>query len=207
LEVRNSTPRPLRVTKNLYAALKSLRRLYASLKVKEEGDFAHFWIDAICINQSDNDKRSRQVRMTGEIYAKSESTFIWLGNNTATYLALNMAHELQVHAMRRLGPEADLMNAESDVFQQLARAFHLPNDHSPIEAESLIRALDHLILSNPYFRRIWVLQEAVVGSKKTAVLCANRIFSIMDVYFAYRFREAWREMAGDGGRRAEEALA
>lgn len=37
------------------------------------------WIDAICINQSDADEKSQQVRMMTEIYARASLTFVWVG--------------------------------------------------------------------------------------------------------------------------------
>jgi hypothetical protein len=40
------------------------------------------WIDAICINQSDNEEKSQQVRLMGEIYSKAEVVRVWLGPST-----------------------------------------------------------------------------------------------------------------------------
>lgn len=37
------------------------------------------WIDAICINQSDNIEKSEQVRRMGQIYGESKCVIIWLG--------------------------------------------------------------------------------------------------------------------------------
>ncbi|PVH71318.1 HET-domain-containing protein, partial [Cadophora sp. DSE1049] len=39
------------------------------------------WIDAICINQSDDGEKSWQVKLMGEIYEKTERVLIWLGEN------------------------------------------------------------------------------------------------------------------------------
>jgi hypothetical protein len=46
--------------------------------------FAHqrglmFWADSICINQEDNDERSRRVRLMSTIYRLVELVAIWLG--------------------------------------------------------------------------------------------------------------------------------
>ncbi|KAF7193682.1 Heterokaryon incompatibility protein 6, OR allele [Pseudocercospora fuligena] len=63
--------------------------LHAALKRIHEAETLHhadnlcprtpLWIDALCINQADNQERSRQVRMMDEIYSGAESTIIWLG--------------------------------------------------------------------------------------------------------------------------------
>ncbi|KAF2675592.1 HET-domain-containing protein, partial [Lentithecium fluviatile CBS 122367] len=37
------------------------------------------WIDAICIRQDDNDEKSQQLPMMGDIYTFAESVNIWLG--------------------------------------------------------------------------------------------------------------------------------
>lgn len=38
----------------------------------------HFWVDQICINQTDWDERSRQVRIMGKIYSKAKRVLVWL---------------------------------------------------------------------------------------------------------------------------------
>ncbi|KAH7371483.1 heterokaryon incompatibility protein-domain-containing protein, partial [Pyrenochaeta sp. MPI-SDFR-AT-0127] len=58
------------VTTNLHAALWRLRF---------GGCDSYIWADAICMNQGDNEEKSRQVRMMTEIYSRSNSVFGWLG--------------------------------------------------------------------------------------------------------------------------------
>lgn len=38
------------------------------------------WVDALCINQEDNDERAHQVGLMGQIYSKSKTTLLWLGD-------------------------------------------------------------------------------------------------------------------------------
>jgi len=61
--------RSFRVTKNLYNILCNLRRRDATRVI---------WIDAICINQSDLEEKTHQVRLMGDIYSKAQKTVIWL---------------------------------------------------------------------------------------------------------------------------------
>ncbi|KAI1462799.1 heterokaryon incompatibility protein-domain-containing protein [Annulohypoxylon moriforme] len=49
------------------------------LRWYKPGKFRHIWIDAICINQQDNDEKSTQVQMMLEIYARAKRVNIWLG--------------------------------------------------------------------------------------------------------------------------------
>ena len=43
------------------------------------------WIDAICIDQNDFDERSQQVRIMGDIYKRSVSNLIYLGEDDGTF--------------------------------------------------------------------------------------------------------------------------
>ncbi|KAK4215145.1 heterokaryon incompatibility protein-domain-containing protein [Rhypophila decipiens] len=60
-------------TKNLVAALAELQ--------PEDGDPMTLWIDALCINQSDNDEKSGQIQLMKQIYEASISTIVWLGDD------------------------------------------------------------------------------------------------------------------------------
>lgn len=57
---------------NLYSALEHLR-------VQIGSHVLPIWIDAICINQTNNVEKASQVPMMGEIYASSMFTLSWLG--------------------------------------------------------------------------------------------------------------------------------
>jgi Heterokaryon incompatibility protein (HET) len=59
------------VTSNLYSALTDLRHATKILRL---------WADAICINQTDEDEKSSQVAMMGNIYATAHHTVIYLGS-------------------------------------------------------------------------------------------------------------------------------
>lgn len=53
--------------------------LYSIFK-KVTGDGQSFvWIGALCINQSNAEQKSQQVRMMWDIYSNSTEVLIWLG--------------------------------------------------------------------------------------------------------------------------------
>jgi hypothetical protein len=58
------------VRENLQSALYHLRR---------KGEVRHIWIDALCINQSDNLERSFQVSQMARIYQEAGCVAVWLG--------------------------------------------------------------------------------------------------------------------------------
>lgn len=61
-----------KVRDSLYFALKTLRRPDAAREI---------WIDALCINQADNEERTSQVKLMQRIYAVSSKTTIWFGDD------------------------------------------------------------------------------------------------------------------------------
>lgn len=58
------------VTANLYSALRDLRDTTKMLPL---------WVDAICINQSNNEEKAQQISLMGRIYATATHTIIYLG--------------------------------------------------------------------------------------------------------------------------------
>jgi hypothetical protein len=47
--------------------------------MRENGQRGYIWADAICINQSDVEEKTEQVRMMGDIYEAAQIVVIWLG--------------------------------------------------------------------------------------------------------------------------------
>jgi Heterokaryon incompatibility protein (HET) len=61
------------VKRNLKAALKRLR---------DWGSKENYWIEALCIDQSNVKVRSNQVQLMGEMYSQCTFVFIWLGEES-----------------------------------------------------------------------------------------------------------------------------
>ena len=78
---------PLCITENLELALRRIRGPNRPKNV---------WIDAICINQSDNEEKGVQVSMMGDIYANAARTIVWLGKQSAdSDIAMDFIHSLR----------------------------------------------------------------------------------------------------------------
>ena len=60
------------VTSNLLTAIKTRHRCL-------QGSDVPIWIDAICIDQSNNEEKSVQVRLMGDIYSQAAAVLVWLG--------------------------------------------------------------------------------------------------------------------------------
>ncbi|KAK4955515.1 hypothetical protein LTR10_006454 [Elasticomyces elasticus] len=73
---------------NLFRALQGLRSHWKKDTI---------WVDALGINQADNDERASQVSFMGEVYSRASTVYIWLGT---TFHLNSPQHELtSVHRM------------------------------------------------------------------------------------------------------------
>lgn len=108
------------VTHNLYEALELLQTLPR---------IPTLWIDAVCINQADDDERRMQVPLMRRIYNEAEEVLIWLGpvadqSAEAIPLLVGWAHEfaafLEEHGVDGVYPNTpprELMIQITDAFQ------------------------------------------------------------------------------------------
>lgn len=111
----------LPITQNLYEALIHIR--HRSLE-------RFLWADAVCIDQSNDREKERQIMIMRRIYAHAQCVIVWLGveANEST-VALNTIREAS-------------FEADSD--------FTATSDE--------LKSLEALI-SRPWFRRIWVIAD------------------------------------------------
>jgi hypothetical protein len=128
---------PVRV--NLYKALSHLQDCFVD---------RYLWIDAICINQDDNDEKGQQVQSMAKIFAKASRVIVWLGE-----AADNSNQALEII---RMAAEEQHMN--STIYKSNRQAtLALSNQHPTNSAikETNQQAVLRL-LERPWFQRIWV---------------------------------------------------
>lgn len=135
----------VRVTRSLHEALRQMRRMWCYVVV---------WADAICINQSDNSEKSRQVMRMSELYSKASRLFIWLGNpvTPSDADAVDTIYELS-----ELASSIRIKSYESVGNEQIDLAWE---EWARIDAisENDWRKLQDFFLM-PWFSRVWVFQE------------------------------------------------
>jgi hypothetical protein len=150
---------PTPVTKNLLSALKHLRH---------ESEARTLWIDALSIDQSNNTEKSAQVSMMGEIYRRASRVIAWLGpeeNGSGRVLTF----------MNYIGSQIQI-----DWRTKLVRAAPACTDPDVADAAKDLKldredvfALGHL-LARPWFERLWIRQEVILGNPKTIVQCGSQ---------------------------------
>ena len=128
----------LEVTTNLQLALYSLRG-------QKEGRW--FWIDAICICQSDPEERAAQVQVMRPIYEQAKQTLAWLGETDSATLPSQILIAT-LHSALVKHPEWN---------NSLSRQ-HLYDIGQQPEAKNIYwRSLAQFYIY-PWFRRAWVMQ-------------------------------------------------
>lgn len=157
----------IRITKSLHEALCQMRRAWCHLTV---------WADAICINQSDNTEKSRQVSRMGDIYSKAGRLFIWLGNPIT---ASASDADVTVDTMEKLQSQfADRTEISRDRGRTIV-AVQESMREAGISENEWQKVQDCFLM--PWFSRVWVFQEVVSvskfrGANNILVGYGNRIF-------------------------------
>lgn len=105
------------------------------------------WVDQICINQSDNVEKSHQVRHMGAIYNQAKQVLIWLGPGSGnTSLAVKALQAFSEHHV------------------ETTKALRIRHSKQWL---AVMR-----IVENPYWNRLWIIQEIAHASRKT-IFCGD----------------------------------
>lgn len=144
----------MEVTVNLERALRHLR--HPSIP-------RMLWIDALCIDQSNLEERSEQVDLMGLIYSKATEVRIWLGDlSTKPKGAVDAEKTLRALAQR------------SERIIAIPRNCELPLETDEVEGLRYVASL-------AWWRRMWVIQEAVLTKRKPMMQYGTITFSYVGV--------------------------
>ncbi|GIZ48050.1 hypothetical protein CKM354_001112500 [Cercospora kikuchii] len=134
-----------------YSAMAAVRRVRSRDRARV------VWIDAICINQRDNVEKGTQVALMSTIYSNGMHNLVWLGDDdvghASAVLDYLQSKKIQVQQAFKDREEFEEKLSQGD----LGKFFRTELDHY------LLRELYDL----PWFRRLWVLQEAALSRDST----------------------------------------
>ncbi|KAJ8132716.1 hypothetical protein O1611_g911 [Lasiodiplodia mahajangana] len=176
----------LPVTKNLYAALRSLRQRRTGRKL---------WIDALCINQNDYEEKKIQLGLMRRVYQQAEKVVAYLPLSVPDQKNINelvpkimrasmlykehmdSAEKDESNQGQYTGPLNSISDPDTEKIpineneplsvtlssafgdnKQYLEGFGLPRVDSPLW-DSWRR-----LFASPYFRRIWIWQEVTLGN-------------------------------------------
>src|ERR1700712_3541755 len=145
------------------------------------------WIDAICINQSDDNEKSEQVKSMFNIYSCAMCVLGWTGEaSNGSDDAVDLIFELEAYIQSYAEPERQVVHPDA-----LREAGFVPNSDRWASLWSFIH--------REYWRRLWIVQELVaagtiimgdgevVVDEKCLIGCGNRWFSRGLLTTAYLF--------------------
>jgi len=129
------------VRENLHDALIQLRRPHSPRVL---------WIDALCINQDDDQERNQQVAQMGMIYSRAENVCISLGRKGPRLGSLRPKHAQETF----------------DFITKVA-AFVDVKDNGLV---NFVHSIEELVwvmsfFSLQYWKRLWIVQEVVLAAK------------------------------------------
>jgi hypothetical protein len=127
-----------------------------------------FWIDQLCINQSDVVEKSEQVRKMHEIYLDATQTYVYLGEPTPDSLtALETCHALSFLAT--VDEKEIPWETDANLFNKLDySAIHTMPKYRPFITDRTA-STKHLsgsrfsdwLMGSKWFHRTWTIQEIV----------------------------------------------
>ncbi|CZR67942.1 related to heterokaryon incompatibility protein [Phialocephala subalpina] len=101
------------------------------------------WVDTICIDQSNKEERKQQVQLKAKIYSNAHRVIVWLGEK----------------AVEIKGALEDIQLAANEELTELSK--------KEIKQQAILN-----LLQNPWFQRIWVLQE-VAAARHVVIMCGS----------------------------------
>lgn len=126
-------PKAFHITRNLHSGL---------LRFRDAVKVRRLWVDAVCINQSDDVEKSIQIPLMEKIYSRAKRVLVWLGST----FSLEEQHLALFSQWSRRTPRSKI-NASPEIQQ---------------DVEKWVIAIKQ-VLRLPWFTRLWIVQEAVVN--------------------------------------------
>ncbi|KAK3615654.1 hypothetical protein LTR56_026460 [Elasticomyces elasticus] len=162
-EVRSKT-NTIRVDGCSFEVTENLRDFLVNFR--SESHSAVLWIDAVCINQTDNSERNAQVRLMKQVYEQADSVVIWLGEPAdgtwEAFQAIEYFH--RSFGLPYTQPEQSLASIPVKWIEERFAKIEKRYPHAWTGIRNLF--------NRPWWSRVWVYQEATAPAKNgRIVLC------------------------------------
>lgn len=132
----------------------------------------YYWVDALCIDQNNNEERNAQVSAMGCIYADAAFVVAWIGN-----MGFGSSQAIQ---FLKAGPEVWTL-----LYTRKLRS-----------ARTMSSRLASLT-NRSYWRRVWVIQEILLASR-VVVVCGKDTFDLAQLKLFLAFlAERDKEVGND----------
>jgi hypothetical protein len=141
----------LLVTPNVYEMLQYL-----------ESDGAQFWIDAICIDQTNPDEKATQIPLMHQIYSQASAVLVWLGASNPSAAAF-MRDFARVYDLAPTWTPKDETNDPK-----------WRGEDWPLDGDPFWQGLLHIAF-HEWFGRLWTFQEVVLSKEAWLLYADTRI--------------------------------
>ncbi|KAH6611905.1 heterokaryon incompatibility protein-domain-containing protein [Boeremia exigua] len=137
------------------------------------------WVDAICINQREDDtsrqERNHQVNLMFEIYTKARGVLVWLGPSDSstprTMAMLKLAYELKYWApwegtifsrrKSKRSRDSTLSKLRTSASKRLLKSMFQRSNGAPKPQYHALAAIIH----SSWWQRVWTLQEDILADR------------------------------------------
>ncbi|KAJ4356818.1 uncharacterized protein N0V89_004855 [Didymosphaeria variabile] len=142
--------RSFSIGKNLYEFLEHA----AKMKAARVSGWATgtYWIDALCIDQQHEVEKATQLAYMRHVYRRASETIIWLGPGGAGVAQAMQYIKSQSHAVKKALSQDNMSVLLTGSRDDL------------LDDRNLVKAIG-VLLSSPYWDRVWILQEIAVSDK------------------------------------------
>ncbi|KAL9051027.1 MAG: hypothetical protein Q9206_004856 [Seirophora lacunosa] len=140
-----STDDPNEGSQRPHSELAITQSLHTALSRLQHPQFPRFlWVDAVCINQMNDQEKEHQIQLMPAIYARARCVLVWLGEAQDD-------SDMVLESIRRAG--------ERSGEQEETETFWLRASERGIEwgtTVNRLRQATRVLLNRPWFRRMWV---------------------------------------------------
>lgn len=132
----------------------------------------YFWVDSVCINQTDLKEREAQVGLMDRVFRQARRTIAWLGpSNSITDEAMGFL----VTLFKTRKPRFDFLHHQ---IRRICPELNVPHKWKSVE----------LLFSLPWWTRAWTLQEMVLPLE-VVFYCGNKSIDLRTL--AYALENMW----------------
>ncbi|KAH7159529.1 heterokaryon incompatibility protein-domain-containing protein [Dactylonectria estremocensis] len=160
----------INITANCEAAL---------VRLRQADEVRVLWVDAVCIDQSNDDEKSLQIALMRQIYSQATWVGLWLGEVSPTVdeetskplseLGMTFLHDFTVEVAERHNSGQSPIGGE--LYQEFIR------DRRAFQEEGMEVFTPRVqgfwnVLHRPWWGRLWVVQELAL-SQSAHLLCGR----------------------------------
>lgn len=170
----------------------NLWNLLNQLRSSEERTTLYYWMDALCLDQDSADEKAEQIPRMGTIYSEALRTISWLGRPDVSNTWISRAIDFLPGWVKdkRLAVEEILRSVPVEEFK-----LSVNGDHKLRAERETMRQLGtgtiepymRNVLSQPYWTRVWVIQEVALA-KNVEIVFGTHHLEFDDFLIAYK---AW----------------